>query len=665
MPAGFPVGLVLAIGVSFIAGPTASAQNASAPTVDPAAAAVAVARASEWVRAFDAPAPNDPAAQLALPGVSGVRTALRARGRMVSEHIESVQPFRMTPDEIAAMEPRLLRRSVGGALAGTLADGMISRLRDTLGDRIGQRLTLELELAGPIEPLPGRDLERIFATLEPGLDGIALRRDDKIAMRFPGQMITRGEASDFTRALAPLLIELDLPLEDYGELRERFNVRLYRFRSVHFVQESPGATPDQRIRGHRLVSRVGLDAATVVDTGRDLFNHLVSRLWAADQPIGMRGTYDLNRDSYTPPVAPPREQALVALAFAHWAGSSFIRPDDQRRAIDAALVVLEELRLVAPGEPDPLADPLASAAIVLTEIELDALGRGVRPVPEPEPAGPGGAAPADSEDDDGDDGEPRPIDVDGPAVPAAIDRAALRARAIADVTALTAVIAAAAENDRITSLLDEHDRAVLVAAAARHAIRPQGMPANNAAELTTAIDAVWTSLPTGERLSLMPWIHWADDWRATATRTEPRLGDDVRTMVSVLERIQIGRGTAPELSGGFLLAGSTVPIAGAQSIRPTVLIASILRDPRMTAEDERLGRAARLQAAMRFMMQLTVRPADRWSCQSPSRAIGGIRSAPWDGRMPLAAQAIGLMTYGETLRSLGTVGAFRDPELDR
>lgn len=650
---------IAALSTVFAVAPTMAS---SPPEIDPVAAAVAAARAATWVQAFDAPAPDDPAAQVDLGDVSGIRTALRARGRVVSEHVATVQPFQLTPDEAAAATPRLLRRSVGGALAGTLADGMISRLRNTLGDRIGQRLTMELEIAGPIEPLAGRDLERIFATLEPGLDGLALRRDDQVALRFPGQMLTRGEASDFTRALAPLLIELDLPLVDYPELRERFNVRLYRFRTVHFVQETPGATPDLRVRGHQLVSRVGLDAATVADTGRDLFNHLVSRLWAADQPIGMRGTYNLNKDAYSPAVAPPREQALVALAFAHWAGSSFLRLDDRDRAIDAALVVLEELRLVAPGEADPLADPLASAAVVLTEIELDRLGRGVRPVPEP-------VMEARSADDDdaaaADDGEPRPIDVDGPPVPAARDRAAFRAKAIADVTALTAVIAAAAEDERITTLLDEHDQAVLVAAATRHAIRPQGMPFNDAAELTAATTAIWESLPRGERLSLMPWIHWADIWRAEATGTPRRLDEEVRTMATVVETVQLGRGTAPELSGGFLLAGSAVPIAGAQSIRPTVMLAAILRDPMLTAVDGRQTRAARLQAAMRFMMQLTVRPADRWTCQSISRAVGGIRSAPWDGRMPLAAQAIGLMTYGETLRSLASIGAFRDPELNR
>jgi hypothetical protein len=50
-------------------------------------------------------------------------------------------------------------------------------------------------------------------------------------------------------------------------------------------------------------------------------------------------------------------------------------------------------------------------------------------------------------------------------------------------------------------------------------------------------------------------------------------------------------------------------------------------------------------------MQLSVRDSLRSALRNPERAEGGIRAALWDSDQPVPAQALGLLTALETLRT--------------
>jgi hypothetical protein len=252
----------------------------------------------------------------------------------------------------------------------------------------------------------------------------------------------------------------------------------------------------------------------------------------------------------------------------------------------------------------------------------------------------------------------------GAPVAAAPDAGALLARAATDVTVLVATIAATAgQDDRVATLLDPHDRAVLVAAAARHALDPGGVVPNAADELAAAVDAIRDSVPAGELVSLMPWLAMAeaDLARLTGRPLPETTATLLRAMRAALERIQIRGGDHPVVAGGFDLTDAAVPLAGAQSVRPTVLLAWMLGRPDLTPAAERDVHRRHLAAAMRFLRQLAVREPDLWAVRGPERAWGGLRSAPWDPRMPLAAQAMGLITYAETLAALEIAGPFGPP----
>jgi hypothetical protein len=654
--------LAAGLGLSFAA-PAPATQSATAPaTPDVTDAARAAVTAADWLRVFDVPSPGSEAATVPLTGGTAARVALRTRGRIVADVQETIPLFGADandPAGVAAAREGLLRRTAGRAMAAALGDRVIASLRETLGDSLerslGARLTLELELAGPLVPLAGRRLEAIALQLEPGLDGIALRWRDQVALAFPAQMTANGSASNISRVLPRLTSDLGLPIESYAELRDRFDARLYRFRTLHFVQRRPGDAPGPRVRGQELVTTAAIRTPTVVAAGRDLFNHVISRLWAVSEPIGLRGDYDASVDGYRPVIASSREQALVAYALARWAGAPGVRPDDRMRGGDAAVVVLEELRSTAIGERPALEDPVTAAAIVLAESELRRVDAGAglpRALPPAGPAEAGAAA------------EPTP----GAPVVIAADRRELLARAATDVTVLVATLAATADAEGIATLLDPHDRAVLVAAAARHALAPGAIPANDPRELTRALEAVRASVPAGELISLMPWLAMAEADVSTLTGV-PLPAERVellRAIRAVLERIQISRladgGGPADLEGGFALTVAPVPLAGAQSIRPVILLAWMLGRPELSPDDaERAVHRDRLRVAMRFLRQLAVRDADLWSIRGPSRAIGGIRAATWDLRMPLAAQAMGLLAYAEVLYAIDAIGPLEGP----
>jgi hypothetical protein len=636
----------IAMALTAITGSPAAASDRHSPVADlpdVGGAAAAAVTAARWLEAFDVPDPESDAARVPVPGATAVRVALRSRGRVVGEATNAIPLFGPESRDAAAVSRSrdlLVRRTAGNAMAASLGDRVIASLRDVVGESLGSRLTLEIELAGPLVPLAGLRLADVAMQLEPGLDGVALRWEDRVAMRFPAAMIADATASDLTRVLPGLASELGLPLVGYEELRDRFGVRLHRFRTLHFVQRKPGSPPSPRTRGQELVALPGISLPTLVGGGRDLFNHLVGRLWAADEPLGLRGDYDASINGYRPAVAPAREQALVAFAMARWAAAAGLREDDRTRAIGAAEVVLEELRLIAVGERSPLEDPVTAAAIVLAESRLRALGHGVRAEP-----------PADAAI--GDAVEPGP----GTPVAAAPSRARLLGAAATDVSVLVATLAATAGEERVASTLDPHDRAVLVAAAARHAIEPGDVAANRPEELAAAIAAVRSSVPAGELVSLMPWLAMAeaDLARLTGRPLPVETTELLQAIRAVLERVQIPTAAAPDLAGGFALTDAPVPLAGAQSVRPAALLGWMLQRPDLTGEQARPGHEQRLRLAMRFIRQLAVRDPDLWAVRGPSQSIGGLRAATWDLRMPLAAQAMGLLAYAEALDALGGV----------
>ncbi len=169
------VALGASLGSSPAPAPTATVGSAQdhrpGPAADDVTRAYTVLR--RWVRDFEAPSLGDAAAQVPLGGASAVCVILRRSGRVVGIGTD------------ARGDALMVRRAAGRALGQVLGDRAVANLPVELRPEFGAGLTVELEVAGLMVPMPGRTFAQMAERLEPGLDGAAMRRDDSWAMIFP------------------------------------------------------------------------------------------------------------------------------------------------------------------------------------------------------------------------------------------------------------------------------------------------------------------------------------------------------------------------------------------------------------------------------------------------------------------------------------------------
>ncbi|MCA9296676.1 MAG: hypothetical protein KC983_09160, partial [Phycisphaerales bacterium] len=207
-----------------------------------AAIAEAITALTGWVRAFQTPLFDEPAASIPLPDTPAVCVLLRQRGRFVGDGIDD------------AGDDKMIRRAAGRAMAEALNDRVITEIPASLQDSIGEQLTVELDIAGEIEPVPGGRFDRAAESIDPGVHGFAMRRGNTIAWRFPAQMLAEGTAGGAAQQMRQLALELELPAEEeLGELVAGRDVSLYRFETIHFVVPVGSNAPIVLRRGDTLV----------------------------------------------------------------------------------------------------------------------------------------------------------------------------------------------------------------------------------------------------------------------------------------------------------------------------------------------------------------------------------------------------------------------------
>ncbi len=306
---------------------------------------------------------------------------------------------------------RLNGRTVGVGTsldAGPLAlhDATTAAIRDAFADRVLQpftseerrralaRLQLEIEIAGKRRPLVGATLAAAASRIRPGLDGMAVRRRQDVAMAFPGRMLSTGTANAQPTTIIRLLRELGLPPKDLPELRRIDSVQLETFESVRIGQDSPDASPRERRRSGEIVPRRPLDRDLVSNLSRDLDERL--RRWRPTAPAdgGSKdaaktmwlGDFSPVSDRYQPLEASPTESMVAYWASAEELGAAIPGPVD----VDTPSAELVDLALLASSRagrsdratewsvlceawtPQPEVVPLArrAAALALADAEL-------------------------------------------------------------------------------------------------------------------------------------------------------------------------------------------------------------------------------------------------------------------------------------------------------
>ena len=595
------VALVGAITLGALLGPTPPVVGAEQyPDARDVVSAYLTVR--RWVDDFNLPAPAE--AAFTLGNASGVCVILRRSGRVFGIGVDT------TGDDL------MLRRAAGRAMGEVLGTPTVAALPPDEIARTGRALTLELEVAGPLVPLLGRTFAEVAEQLDPGLDGVALRRGDRVAMLPPARMRVTNTARRVEHLLPPLALDLGLNVLTLPELARRFDVSLYRFRTTHLAQAAPGDAPFSTVRGDVLVTDEQVTRAAIMDLALGIAEHLAGAMAPIEEPVGLMGTYLPTADRYEPLIAPPAEQALAAWALARYCRVPGLDKEVAARMAGCSRRILDELGQVSPGELDPLASAVACAAIVHAVLE-------------------------------------HRTSLDGDGGPPLFLQAAARVR---NAWTRTSGFVDIEEVSRVPP----HAQALIVSAMSRLlAVELLGL---EAATVRQALDEVWESVPPHRRISLMPWIGWAEADYAAATG-QPIAADPLRELRDLLDASRLGaaRTDDADMAGGFSLDQRHPRLATAQSFRPAALLAWMIRQPALTPPDQTQVALGRMLQTMRFVMQVAVRDSLAWSCPDPRRAMGGIRTATWDWEQPVLAQALALATATEILLSLDAVAA-RDAE---
>ncbi|MFO0858850.1 MAG: hypothetical protein U0640_16005 [Phycisphaerales bacterium] len=186
------------------------------------------------------------------------------------------------------------------------------------------------------------------------------------------------------------------------------------------------------------------------------------------------------------------------------------------------------------------------------------------------------------------------------------------------------------------------------------------------AQARAAVQSLLASGQPGSLVRYMPWLGWAavelspPETQIDGTLKWPELAGApvLREMRTLIWQKQIDLATAQaeglDLKGAILF-GQGVEARrqiGWQTARPVAFIATMLRDPRLTSQEERNAEIVRLIAGMRFLRQLTLDETSTWRTPRADRAMYGVRNAPWDHRQSLEASVMTLLAVEEMIGSL-------------
>lgn len=560
--------------------------------------------ADRWVRDGQVPPSGSENAEIPLQGVEAISMALRLDGRIVAS------------GDAEGLDADATRRATGRLLA-ELSAALASRWPDEMHDAVRRQALLEIDLAGAPEPLLGATFGAAAASIDPGLDTLAVRRGDRWARAFPGRLLSSGLAGDPAATLARLATETGLPRgADLRELLRLDSVGLYRMPTTRLVQPRPGAMPEIAIRYDSATPSGPIGQGEIRRLASDLLGHL-GRCLHPDRPVpsssgeappsglGLRGDLDPIAGRHEPFAAPPLAQAVALLAATRLAEAD---ADLAPAAVDLAERLMDDLGVVDPIEANPLDSPEALAAVAIAATLRPSLA----------------------------DRSP--------------DTEAFVAAAVDAVEAAT--------RPETFDTLSPGRRAILAAAAATLAAAGDAAadPADRLDDAGRLLQRAWSTCDPTARVGLLPWFVWA----ASRLPDSGGLGEPLEAFRDRLGELQLESIpiVAEDLVGGFDLEQGPRPRADARSVLPGLGLAMMLADGDLTPRSadpkdlETLRDAiASQRRALGFLRRSTATAASATRLPRAEHAPGGVRDAPWDPRQSTMVQAIALWWLAECLAS--------------
>ena len=568
-----PIRFLLLIALCAISSPAAHGQD-PIPSVEQSVEAWYAVR--DWVTDFSVP---DESPSLPVEHASGCSIMLRQGGRLVGT------------GSARSNEERMLHLAAKRALREVLADPAVASIPDDLRNELGARLTVELEFAGPMQPLIGDAPAEFIEDIHPLRHGLALRIRDQWTVRYPSRLRNMNRWAD-TTMLDGMALSMGLTSGLRNSL-SRNDVVVYRFQTIDLAQSEPDAAP-QVVMGGAMSHPPSMPTRSdVVDALKALLTHIEGRLWSGDEPLGLMGNYEPARDRFDPIVAPLRDQAVMAWALGRVAATPQVDRSTRDRASDAAADILVSVM----GQVDDDGITIAEDAAILLAMETNR----------------------------------------------ALDPERLDAMIASRRESLRTSVVAAIEGQSLPSNPDLAFIGFVLLA------DPAEGDCRLAKEL---IDRAWKNTAPSQQVSLLPWIAWAE-FEMPRCDMDPSEGA-LRTLRSMVLDRQVPPNDerfGAELSGGIVL-GESVRDVNAQSLRAFASMPSMLQRLDPVSQKERAEQSVRLSMAIRYLLQLQMESDDAMLHRSSKRVLGGIRMAPWDSRMPTIAQALALLTLSETLAGL-------------
>lgn len=472
----------------------------------------------------------------------------------------------------------------------------------------GANITIDLELAGTLIPVRGVDDLTLALSISPGLDGMAVRQGNRVAARFPNQVLPSGQtASDVLRSLVSELASD--PTRGYDELialREA-GYAFYRFRTVNLVQTAPGTGFIFAHRGGRVVERSEIDSARLRQMADGIARHLCARLWPGIEPYGLMGTLDPVTGRVTAQAEAPAGQAIATSALLRYARTTGVDEQTRELALTSARQILEALARVEEGETEPWLSPADAAATLI------ALTDGAGLTTETE-------------------------------VRTMFDRCA--ARVVPSFDPAGKVFAA-----------DVPESAWGLIALAMVRLADAGVCSDAVA--SSAVRSCFRNTPPERLVGQMPWLG-----RAEIEQHPEGVPLPSRAALIEMRRIIFEHQLDPasldpadrDLAGSIVFTSGTTPLPTWNAIRPMPFLADMLGDARLTsgglAGGEGSAELSHLIELTRYLHQLCAGPVAGHMYRRPSRSLWGVRNALWDQNMSIEASALGLESVCTLLDSV-------------
>lgn len=250
--------------------------------------------------------------------------------------------------------------SARNAFKEVSSNNIVRRLDSELRKFAMATVSIELELGAKPEPSPSKNLDRISQSINKGIDGVAVRKGGKWALRLPAELrLAPNQNTAIT--LESLCIEVGVhPATALSRhLSPSDDVTLYTFPTITIVQDRVDAPIRRLVRGDEIVDATEITITTINHTADLIATHLIT---CTNDTGLVVGGYQPETDSLAPPHATVLIQVLVATALDAYLSNEFAANKDDAMAATASILANISDRF---ADDSVIEDSVAAAIVIL------------------------------------------------------------------------------------------------------------------------------------------------------------------------------------------------------------------------------------------------------------------------------------------------------------